>query len=68
LAVDSKSRGKLVRGDIVAFWFPKDRSKYYIKRIVALHGDTVEIQKGEVRVNGIQLSEPYVAPQFNVSR
>ena len=67
VGLDSQSRVKLMRGDIVAFWFPKDRSKYYIKRIVALPGDTVEIQEGEVQVNGIKLSEPYVAPQFNIS-
>jgi signal peptidase I len=67
IRLDSQSRTKLARGDIVAFWFPKDTSKSYMKRIVALPGETVEIQKAEVWVNGTKLSEPYVAPKFNVS-
>jgi signal peptidase I len=65
--LDSTSRARLLRGDIIAFRFPKDPSKSYIKRVVALPGETVEIQKGEVWVNGAKLSEPYVAPQFNLS-
>src|SRR6267142_5345839 len=67
IRLDSQSRTKLARGDIVAFWFPKDPAKSYMKRIVALPGETVEIQKGEVWVNGTKLSEPYVAPKFNMS-
>ena len=65
--LDSNSRPKLVRGDIVAFWFPKDTSKYYMKRIVALPGETIEVQNGEIWVNGAKLPEPYVAPKFNTS-
>lgn len=65
--LDSNSRGNLSRGDIVAFWFPKDTSKYYMKRIVALPGETVEIKNGEVWVNGAKLPEPYVTPKFNTS-
>lgn len=56
-----------VRGDIIAFWYPADTSKYYIKRIVALPGETVEILNGEVLVNGARLPEPYVAAKFNTS-
>jgi len=47
--------------------FPKDTSKYYIKRVIALPGETVEIQKAEVWINGLKLSEPYVAPKLNMS-
>jgi signal peptidase I len=52
------------RGDIVVFWYPLDKSKSFIKRIVALPGDTVEIRAGRVLVNGKELDEPYVPPQY----
>ena len=40
------------RGDVVVFWYPLDRSKSFIKRVVGLPGETVEIRKGIVYVNG----------------
>jgi signal peptidase I len=52
------------RGDVVVFWYPLDRSKSFIKRVVGLPGETVEIRRGRVRVNGQALEEPYVPPQF----
>src|SRR6266849_2530297 len=52
------------RGDVVVFWYPLDRSKSFIKRVVALPGETVEIRQGRVYVNGKRLNEPYVLPQF----
>jgi signal peptidase I len=52
------------RGDVVVFWYPMDRSKSFIKRVVALSGDTVEIQQGRVLVNGKELDEPYVPATF----
>ncbi len=48
------------RGDTVVFWYPGDTSKSYIKRVIGLPGDTVEIVKGTVLVNGNTLPEPYV--------
>lgn len=54
------------RGDIVVFKFPKDRSLNYIKRCVALPGDTLEIRDRELIVNGVRQSLPehaeHVAP------
>src|ERR1051325_1019705 len=67
IRLDAQSRAKLSRGDIVAFLFPEDTSKFYIKRVIGLPGEIVEIRKAEVWVNGLKLSEPYVAPQFNMS-
>jgi signal peptidase I len=68
IRLNGESRTKLVRGDIVAFRYPKDPTKGYIKRIIALPGEIVEIQKGAVLVNGTQLSEPYVASKFNAAQ
>jgi signal peptidase I len=51
------------RGDVVVFWYPLDRSKSFIKRVVGLPGDTVEIREGEVFVNGKLLLEPYIPAQ-----
>ena len=58
---------KLERGDIVIFLFPQDQTKSYIKRIVALPNEEVEIREGVVLVNGTALNEPYVDPQLNQS-
>jgi len=52
------------RGDVVVFWYPLDRSKSFIKRVVGLPGETVEIRHGILYVNGVQIPEPYVPPQY----
>ncbi len=48
------------RGDVIVFVFPMDRSKDFIKRVVGVGGDTVEIVDKKVFVNGKELVEPYV--------
>jgi signal peptidase I len=52
------------RGDTVVFWFPQDTSKSYIKRVIGMPGDTVEVRNGAVYVNGQALQEPYVPDEF----
>ena len=48
------------RGDVVVFWYPLDRSKSFIKRVVGLPGETIEIRAGNVFVNGKELPDQYV--------
>ena len=52
------------RGDVVVFWYPLDHSKSFIKRVVGLPGETVEIRQGAVYVDGKNVPEPYVPPQY----
>jgi signal peptidase I len=52
------------RGDVVVFWYPLDRTKSFIKRVVGLPGETVEIRQGTLLVNGAVIPEPYVPPQY----
>jgi signal peptidase I len=52
------------RGDVVVFWYPLDHSKSFIKRVIALPGESVEIRQGMVYVDGQQIKEPYVPPQY----
>ncbi|MFL6209792.1 MAG: signal peptidase I [Pyrinomonadaceae bacterium] len=55
------------RGDIIVFWFPDDPDKSYIKRVIALPGEMVEVRDGRIRINNQELNEPYLDPQLNVS-
>jgi signal peptidase I len=58
---------KIERGDIVVFWYPEDPSKSYIKRVIGLPGETVEIREGVVFINGLPLEENYLDPKENLS-
>lgn len=48
------------RGDIIVFEFPKDPSRDYIKRVIGLPGETIEIRNDHVYVNGNMIDEPYL--------
>ncbi len=47
------------RGDIVAFRFPLDPTLTYVKRVIAMPGDVIEIRRKTVYLNGRKLNEPY---------
>lgn len=48
-------------GDVIVFRFPRDPDRDFIKRVVALPGQTVEVTGGIVYVDGRALDEPYIA-------
>jgi len=60
--------GGIERGDMVVFWYPLDISKSYIKRVIGLPGDVVEIDHGVVQVNGKPLAEVYVPEEYRDSQ
>ena len=51
--------GKVQRGDVIVFIFPEDRSKDFIKRVVGVAGDTVEIRGKKIYINGQQVEDPH---------
>lgn len=57
------------RGDVVIFRYPRDPSKFFIKRIIGLPGDTISIENGTVRIqnethpDGFVLDEPYTSSE-----
>ena len=59
---------KIARKDIVVFWYPRDPNKSFIKRIVGMPGDMVEVRRGVVYVNGEKLAEPYLIPEHRDTR
>jgi signal peptidase I len=55
------------RGDVIVFRYPRDRSVVFIKRLIGLPAETVELRGKQVIVNGAVLGEPY-ARSFSASR
>lgn len=62
--IQSVSWGHIERGDIVVFWFPNDPDKSYVKRVIGLPGETVELKNGRVHVDGKELHEDYLDKEF----
>jgi len=47
------------RGDVIVFRFPKDEKKDFIKRVVGIPGDKIELKNKVLFINGVQQSESY---------
>ncbi len=56
------------RGDVIVFHYPRDPRLSYIKRVIAIPGDRVEIDRGQVYVNGQPVAEPYVPERYRDAR
>jgi len=52
------------RGDVIVFWYPLDHSKSFIKRVVGLPGETIELRRGHLFIDGKEVSEGYVPASF----
>lgn len=59
------------RGDVVVFKYPKDPSRFFIKRIIGMPNEKIVIKNGEVTIfneenpEGIKIDEPYIKEQFH---
>lgn len=60
--------GELKRGDVIMFLYPKDQTKSYIKRIIGLPGETIEIRQGKVYINEQSIDESYVDENYNQNK
>src|SRR6187200_1027136 len=63
--IQSVSWGHIERGDIVVFWYPNDPDKSYVKRVIGLPGEVVEVRQGKVFINGQELKEEYLDVEHN---
>lgn len=60
--------GDLKRGDVIVFKSPLDKEKDFIKRVIAIPGDTISIKKGRVYLNGLLLNESsYLRPEVKTN-
>jgi signal peptidase I len=63
--MDSVSWGHINRGDVIVFWYPKDPDKSYVKRVIGLPDETVELRNGIVYINGQVMHEYYLDNSYN---
>lgn len=56
------------RGDVIVFRYPRNPQTSYIKRVAAIPGDRLRIDRGQVYVNNKPLSEPYVPEEYRDTR
>jgi len=53
------------RGDIIVFRYPGDEKKDFIKRLIAVSGETVEIKAGDVYIDGKRIEDPFIIRKTN---
>jgi signal peptidase I len=57
---------EIERGEIVVFWYPEDPTKSFIKRVIGLPGELIDMDAlGRITINGHFIEEPYLAPERN---
>ena len=54
--------GDIERGDIIVFKSPQDPNTDFVKRVIAVAGDTIEVKRGQVIINGEPQVENYINP------
>jgi signal peptidase I len=57
-------REPIKRGDIVVLLYPEDPSKSYIKRVVGLPGEELNVENGKLYINGVLIDEPYLDANY----
>ncbi len=55
--------GAVERGDVVVFKFPEEPERDFIKRVIGLPGETLEVRRKRVHIDGAPLDEPYLEGQ-----
>ena len=48
------------RGEVIIFRYPRDITRDFVKRVVGVPGDTVELKQGQLYVNDVLIDEPYI--------
>ena len=56
------------RGDVVVFTYPEDHKRDFIKRLIALGGETVEIRNGLIYINGVVIDDPVIRNTYYYNR
>jgi len=51
--------GEIKRGDVIVFVFPEDPSKDFIKRVIALPGETIEIKRKKIYIDGREIEDKW---------
>jgi len=52
--------GEIERGDVLVFKFPEEPERDFIKRVIGLPGETIEMRQSRVLINGSAIDEPYL--------
>ncbi len=68
ILVDKTTRNSIKRGDLIIFKYPEDPERDFIKRVIALGGDTIEAKDKKVFINGKAIEETYIMHTDSLTR